>query len=603
MHWFRPLAVTIGVWMTAITSAAAQMVHTVPPGGNLQVALDAAQPGDTVALAAGATYVGNFVLPAKGGSTPITVRSATPDHLLPGRGVRMHPGYAPLLAKLRSPNNGPALATAPGASGYRLQFLEFGASANGSGTIIALGDGSTRQTSMAMVPRNLVVDRVYVHGEPGVAQRRGIALNSAATQIINSWISDIKAAGADAQAICGWNGPGPFVIANNYLEASGENIMFGGADPSIAGLVPSDITVVGNHLTKPLSWRGSRWTVKNLFELKNAQRVVVDRNLFEHNWAAAQAGYAVLLKSVNQDGAAPWSVVQHVRFSNNVVRNVSSAINILGRDVRYAAVEANNITVRNNLFVNVSRAAFGGAGRLLLINGASHVTVDHNTAIADGTSAVFADVNAVSGFVFTNNLLIDNGLGIKGSGSGPGTATIARYFPGGHFAGNVIAGANAALYPGANYYPPVSGVGFVDVVNGNYRLSAASPYKHAGTDGTDPGCNFDGLNGMGGSVSPLGLGLQLPAGDGPPSPRGLAARVTGSSVTLTWNASQGGSAVSYVLEAGTAPGMSNAARANVGAVTSLAVHAVPANTYYVRIVAVNGAAASAPSNEIVVVVR
>ena len=239
----------------------------------------------------------------------------------------------------------------------------------------------------------------------------------------------------------------------------------------------------------------------------------------------------------------------------------------------------------------------------MLINGASQVTVDHNTAIVDGTSAVFADVNAVSGFVFTNNLLIDNGLGLKGSGSGPGTATIARYFPGAHVAGNVIAGANAALYPGGTYYPPISGVGFADAANGNYRLSPGSPYKHGGTDGSDPGCNFDALTGMGGTVPPLGLALQLPAGEAPASPRGLAARVTGSTVTLTWNASQGGGAASYVLEAGTAPGMSNAARANVGAVTSLVVHAVPANTYYVRIVAVNGAAVSAPSDEIVVVVR
>ena len=32
-------------------------------------------------------------------------------------------------------------------------------------------------------------------------------------------------------------------------------------------LVPTDITIRGNYLTKPLSWRGSPWTVKNLLEL------------------------------------------------------------------------------------------------------------------------------------------------------------------------------------------------------------------------------------------------------------------------------------------------------------------------------------------------
>jgi hypothetical protein len=468
---------------------------------------------------------------------------------------------------------------------------------------MALGDGSSRQNSIAAVPHTLIVDRVYVHGAPGAPQRRGIALNSASTQIVNSWISDIKAAGFDAQAICGWNGPGPFVIANNYLEGAGENVMFGGADPSIPGLVPSDITFVGNHVAKPLSWRGGPWTIKNLFELKNAQRVVIDRNLFENNWAAAQAGYAILLKSVNQDGRAPWSVVQHVQFTNNVVRNVSSAVNILGRDMHHAALEANSITVRNNLFANVSGAVFGGVGRLLLINGASAVTFDHNTAIGDGRSAVFADVNAVSGFVFTNNVLFDNGLGVKGSGTGEGLPTIARYFPGSHFVGNIIAGANAALYPAANYYPSPGAIGFADYARGDYRLSPASPYARAASDGSAPGANFDALTGMGGTVPPLGPAPQLPTGNAPSAPRGLAARVAGSTVTLTWAAPSSGTATTYILEAGTHPGASNAARASVGPVTTLVVPGVPANTYYVRVIAVNGSAASTASNEIAVTVR
>ena len=62
------------------------------------------------------------------------------------------------------------------------------------------------------------------------------------------------ASGLDTQAICGWNGPGPYTITNNYLEAAGENILFGGADPSIPNLVPSNITVTGNYLTKQLAW-------------------------------------------------------------------------------------------------------------------------------------------------------------------------------------------------------------------------------------------------------------------------------------------------------------------------------------------------------------
>jgi hypothetical protein len=281
---------------------------------------------------------------------------------------------------------------------------------------------------------------------------------------------------------------------------------------------------------------------------------------------------------------------------------VSSGINILGRDTRHAALEANNILVRNNLFANVSGRAFGGVGRFLLINGGANVTIDHNTALVDGDTAVFADVNAVSGFVFTNNLLFDHGLGVKGSGAAAGVATVARYFPGSYFMGNIIAGANPALYPGGNYYPSIAGVGFADYNSGNYRLSHASPFKRAATDGLDPGCNFDALTGMGGTVPPLGPAPQTPALAPASAPRSLSARVVGNTVTLTWAVPASGTAVTYIVEAGSAPGLSNAARANVGATTSIVVPNVPAATYYVRVIAANGSAVSAASNEVVVTV-
>ena len=36
-------------------------------------------------------------------------------------------------------------------------------------------------------------------------------------------------------------------------------------------------------------------------------------------------------------------------------------------------------------------------------------------------------------------------------------------------------------------------VGFVDLAGGDYRLAPTSPYKNAGTDGKDVGCDFDAL--------------------------------------------------------------------------------------------------------------
>ena len=53
----------------------------------------------------------------------------------------------------------------------------------------------------------------------------------------------------------GFNGPGPFWIENNYLEASGENFMLGGTDPTDPGLIPGGVTFRRNYVTKPVSWR------------------------------------------------------------------------------------------------------------------------------------------------------------------------------------------------------------------------------------------------------------------------------------------------------------------------------------------------------------
>ena len=78
----------------------------VAAGGDLQAALDAAQPGDTILLEEGAEFVGAFVLPAKTGDQWITLRTAAPDTVLPPTGMRIKPSHAPLLAQAAIPDCG-----------------------------------------------------------------------------------------------------------------------------------------------------------------------------------------------------------------------------------------------------------------------------------------------------------------------------------------------------------------------------------------------------------------------------------------------------------------------------------------------------------------
>src|SRR5919109_1173848 len=61
----------------------------VAAGGDLQAALDAAQPGDVITLQAGATFTGPFTLPKKSGSGWIVIRTSAPDAQLPPPGTRI----------------------------------------------------------------------------------------------------------------------------------------------------------------------------------------------------------------------------------------------------------------------------------------------------------------------------------------------------------------------------------------------------------------------------------------------------------------------------------------------------------------------------------
>jgi hypothetical protein len=246
------------VVLVAVLSAPSPLrspVHLVRAGDDLQAALNAARAGDEIRLAAGSTFTGNFLLPAFDGNATVTLRTDLPDDRLPAASQRVTPAAAASFARIVSPNGTPAMRTAAGAHHWRLAFLQFPSNKDGYGDIIDIGDGSAAQTQASQVPFEIELDHLYVHGDPLIGQKRGIALNGRAITIRACYVSDIKAVGADTQAIGGWNGPGPFTIENNYLEASGENFLLGGADPAIPDLVSEDVVVRHNLMSRPMAWR------------------------------------------------------------------------------------------------------------------------------------------------------------------------------------------------------------------------------------------------------------------------------------------------------------------------------------------------------------
>jgi hypothetical protein len=89
------------------------------------------------------------------------------------------------------------------------------------------------------------------------------------------------------------------------------------------------------------------------------------------------------------------------------------------------------------------------------------------------------------------------------------------------------------------------------------------------------------------------------------APLNLTTSSTGSTVMLTWSAPASGDAVSsYVIEAGSAPGLANLANFSTGnAATSFSAGGIGNGTYYVRLRAQNAAGISAASNESALVVE
>lgn len=467
---------------TSLPLQAGSIVN-VNQGDNLQLAINNAKPGDTLVLSG--TFTGNFNLPAKENPDGkwIVIKGSNP----PIAGQRMDLSKNTGMPRLLSPNATPVIVTKAKASYYRLIGLEVGITeaVSLSFGLIEFGTNTVDQSTLDVVPHHLIVDRCYIHGNPLSHAKRGVNLNSATSAVIDSYISEIHGWGQDTQAIAGANGPGPFKIVNNYLEGAGENILFGGSDPAILGLVPSDIEVKRNLVNKPMIWRSpvvgaeakGPWLVKNLFELKNAQRVLIEGNSFQNCWNSGQTGFAILFTPRNQDGKCPWCVVQDVTFQNNLIEHAGSGFSIMGTDSPNVSAHTTRIAIKNNLLNDINGKTYGSYGTcaLLDVKDLSDLVYDHNSCFQSQHAFMYGQ-HHVSGYdsmnslVYTNNLSNHNSYGFFGDNSGIGLPSIQIYFPNAVFSKNVLVRnilgvPRASQYPQASVYPDITGLGFVIVSN------------------------------------------------------------------------------------------------------------------------------------------
>jgi len=528
----------------------------VARGGDLQQALNSAKCGDTITLQAGAVFTGSFTVPAQPCDDAhwIIVRTSAPDSSLPPEGTRMTPCYAGVsslpgrpalnctstnnvLAKLQFSNQGSGPITlANGANHYRFIGLEITRTP-------ATGIVYNLVFSQDNAADHIIFDRSWLHGTAQDETGRGIGLSGTTyVAIVDSYFSDfhcVSRTGAcvDAQAIAGGNGDlpsGPYKIVDNFLEASAECFILGGG---AATVTPTDIEIRRNHFFKPMTWLrgqpgyvggadGNAFGVKNLFELKNAQRVLFEANVLENTWGGfSQAGFAILLTPKNQaigpDNVCPVCQVTDVTIRYVTISHVGGAMQ-LGNGLssnggaplagqRYSVhdVTADDIDATKYIGYGTFAQVSMGRGAPVL----QDVTINHVTGFQPGVMLNLGDDTTVnplmSNFVFTNNIVNAGSSPTQTTGGGtancayspaPLTSLPACFQPY-TFSHNAIIASPAnfppSRYPSGNFFPATTGaVAFVNYNNGkggDYHLGSTSPYKNAGTDGKDLGADLEAI--------------------------------------------------------------------------------------------------------------
>ena len=529
---------------------------------NLQAAVNtaatcttgAAGAGWIIYLSPGVVYEpasGQITFPANqcGAGQWIVIESDAAPSALPAAGTRIAPAFAADLPIIMEGQVNPsAFYVDPGANNYLFRFLSFEldpVALNGkdsSGSFIAIGDGTygagCTVCNPSQQPTNIVVDRDLLRGSdsPPIGFRRGVAMSCSRCAVVNSWIDQIHEAGFDAQAICGWNSTGPWLVDNNYLEGAAENILVGGA-PSNMGQNPSDLTITRNFFYKPMSWDGSTWSIKNLLEFKSGVRVLVEGNVFQNCWTSGQSGRAIAINTTDSAGGAenPWLTVSDLTVAFNRFDNTQGFIEPGDVIDGTTGVAPARIAVRDNLATNQG----GGSGFLLLglsdssagqTGQTSDVLTDHNTVLlslatpAQPSSSfelegsVSAGETPLPNFAFNNNIFEVGRNGTHQScsvnGVGANCTAAAAWLKNIAYdtttamcgAGNqsYAYAANTAACPIANW----QAIGFYNAPRGQFALTPASAGHGAATDGGDVGVNMLLLQSMlwtptGAPVAPL----------------------------------------------------------------------------------------------------
>lgn len=534
-------------------------IHEVNAASDLQRTVNDAACGDIIELEEGASFQGPIRLPPKHCDDGhwIVIRTGASDENLPHEGTRISPCYAGVdslparpafhcskvknvLAKIFAVGKGGhgAIEFGNGANHYRFIGVEITREAPG------IGFNNLVRPENNAAADHIIFDRVWVHGTAQDETTRGIFLSGTRfVAVVDSYFSDFHCVAVtgvcgDAQAIAGGAGDlpmGPFKIVNNFLEASGDNIIFGGG---AATMTPADIEVRRNHLFKPTIWMpgspgfvggtsGKPFITKNLFEIKNAQRVLFEGNVLDNTWGGVgQTGFAILLTPKNQaPNVCPLCRVTDITLRYCKVRHMASGMQIANSpsDTGGIAAAGERYSIHDLVFEDIDGEIYKGFGLFALVASAGpplrDIKIDHITAFPPRVALNIGadrDNPQTSNFIFTNSILSAGAREVTSTGGQRNCAFVdGRFGPEGilkncfhslTFSHNAIINSSKP-WPRENSFPKdENAVRFVNYNHGkggDYHLcrekgqtpscTMASPYAHAGTDGKDLGADIDAI--------------------------------------------------------------------------------------------------------------
>lgn len=447
-------------------------VRHVKVGEDLQAVLDNLNGATEVRLQPG-NYSGNFIL--RKHNNPLVTICADAEVPL----ARVTPSNSANMARFLPKNAfNPELTMDDGVKNYCLRGLEFLPNTVAPDRdLVVLG--RLNMNAAEQIPDNVKVDRCYFHGHEQLGGHRGLMFNVTHGVVSQCYFEKFIEKGRDSQAVAICLG-GPYNIVDNYMEASGENLIFGGSDPKIPSEMPRNVVVQNNYFFKPLEWKTQfPSSVKNLFEIKNGSNFVISGNRFENCWTDAQSGHGVVITIRNQNNTAPWSTINNVLFKNNVILGVTGfAVNTLGLDDTNPSVRGFGIQFFNNWM-----KAKGG---IIVNNGFLQMECKHNTFEVTNSILSFTGLDDITGLRFIDNVANSGAYGIVGAKNlQVGKPNLDAYNPQGYeFKNNVIekTAERNIQWPDGNFLLAPNTLASL-LVNGEYRGQEMS------TDGKKLGYN------------------------------------------------------------------------------------------------------------------